>query len=79
MLTGAVIGLVDNTQVIEDTLHRLPDRYAALTRTASYGSWFNFFVCDFDGRVALVSGVNDARPVMSSAATRCRISGGGAG
>jgi phospholipid/cholesterol/gamma-HCH transport system substrate-binding protein len=71
--------LNDNTQVIEDTLHRLPDRYAKLTRTASYGSWFNFFVCDFDGRVGLVPGVDDAHPVLSSAATRCQISGGGAG
>jgi phospholipid/cholesterol/gamma-HCH transport system substrate-binding protein len=71
--------LNDNTQVIEDTLHRLPDRYAALTRTASYGSWFNFFLCDFDGRVGLVPGVDDAHPTMSSAATRCQVTRGGAG
>jgi phospholipid/cholesterol/gamma-HCH transport system substrate-binding protein len=74
-LTGT---LNDNTQVIEDTLQRLPDRYAALTRTASYGSWFNFFVCDFDGRVGLVPGV-DATPTFSSTATRCGTTGGGAG
>lgn len=67
--------LNDNTQVIEDTLHRLPVRYAALTRTASLGTWFNFFLCDFDGRVGLVSGVDDARPVFSSAAARCGVGG----
>ena len=67
--------LNDNTQVIEDTLHRLPDRYAGLTRVASYGSWFNFFLCDFDGRVGLVPGVDDARPVFSSAAARCGVGG----
>jgi phospholipid/cholesterol/gamma-HCH transport system substrate-binding protein len=71
--------LNDNTQVIEDTLHRLPDRYAALTRTASYGSWFNFYVCDFDGRIGLVPGVDDAHPTLSAAATRCQVKGGGAG
>jgi phospholipid/cholesterol/gamma-HCH transport system substrate-binding protein len=71
--------LNDNTQVIEDTLKRLPDRYAALTRTASYGSWFNFFVCDFDGRVGLVPGVDDAQPTFSSGAARCATTGGGAG
>jgi len=67
--------LNDNTQVIEDTLHRLPDRYAGLTRVASYGSWFNFFLCDFDGRVGLVPGVDDARPVFSSSAARCGVGG----
>jgi phospholipid/cholesterol/gamma-HCH transport system substrate-binding protein len=63
--------LNDNTQVIEDTLRRLPGRYAALTRTASSGSWFNFFTCDFDGRVGLLPGVDDAQPTFSSAAARC--------
>jgi phospholipid/cholesterol/gamma-HCH transport system substrate-binding protein len=72
--------LNDNTQVIEDTLHRLPDRYAALTRTASYGSWFNFFVCDFDGRVTFPAGIDDAHPALGSVATRCQITpAGGAG
>jgi phospholipid/cholesterol/gamma-HCH transport system substrate-binding protein len=71
--------LNDNTQVIENTLHQVPDRYAALTRTASYGSWFNFFLCDFDGRVGLVPGVDDAHPTMSSDATRCQVTRGGAG
>lgn len=69
--------LNDNTDVIEDTLHRLPDRYAALTRTASTGSWLNFFLCDFDGRVGLVPGVDDAQPTFSSTAARCDTRVGG--
>jgi phospholipid/cholesterol/gamma-HCH transport system substrate-binding protein len=69
--------LNDNTQVIEDTLHRLPARYTALTRTASYGSWFNFFLCDFDGRVGLIPGVDDAQPRFSSPAARCSAGAGG--
>jgi phospholipid/cholesterol/gamma-HCH transport system substrate-binding protein len=71
--------LNDNTQVIEDTLRRLPDRYAALTRTATTGSWFNFFLCDFDGRVGLVPGVDDAQPHFSSGAARCGVAGVAAG
>jgi phospholipid/cholesterol/gamma-HCH transport system substrate-binding protein len=62
--------LNDNTTVLEQTLHRLPDRYQALTRTASFGSWFNFFLCDFDGRVGLVPGVGTT-PTFSSATARC--------
>ena len=67
--------LNDNATVIEGTLHRLPDRYAALTRTASYGSWFNFFLCDADGRVVLPSGVDAPAPGLTSDAARCGIPG----
>jgi phospholipid/cholesterol/gamma-HCH transport system substrate-binding protein len=68
--------LNDNTDVIDRTLSNLPGEYQALTRTASYGSWFNFYMCDFDGRVA-VPGVGAVNPVtFSSAAAACR--GGGA-
>jgi phospholipid/cholesterol/gamma-HCH transport system substrate-binding protein len=48
--------LVDNTAVLESTLQRVPGRLDALTRTASYGSWFNFYLCDFDGRVVVPAG-----------------------
>jgi phospholipid/cholesterol/gamma-HCH transport system substrate-binding protein len=27
-----------------------------MTRTASYGSWFNFYLCNFDGNVTLPTG-----------------------
>jgi phospholipid/cholesterol/gamma-HCH transport system substrate-binding protein len=64
--------LNDNTQIIESTLDRLPDRYTALTRTASFGSWFNFFLCDFDGRVGVAQGVSQPVPTFSSGAARCQ-------
>lgn len=44
-----------NTSTIESTLNSAPGRLQALTRTASYGSWFNFYLCDFDGKVTLGS------------------------
>ncbi|MGC9667780.1 MCE family protein [Planosporangium sp. 12N6] len=63
--------LNNNTSVLEGTLDRLPKRYDALNRTASYGSWFNFYLCDFDGRVGL-PGLPDATPAtFSSSAARC--------
>ncbi len=52
-LTGT---LQANTSAIESTLANAPGRLQALTRTASYGSWFNFYLCDFDGRVVAPDG-----------------------
>ncbi|TLQ42929.1 MCE family protein [Streptomyces marianii] len=49
-LTGT---LNDNEKTVEGVLKRLPGKLDKLTRTASYGSWFNFYLCDFDGRVVL--------------------------
>ncbi|GAA0725427.1 MCE family protein [Dactylosporangium roseum] len=68
--------LNDNAAVIDKTLAGLPDRYGALTRVASYGSWFNFFLCDFDGTVG-VAGHGDLNPAtFSSPAARCTTTGG---
>ena len=60
-----------NTDVIDSTLAKLPGQYRAMTRTASYGSWFNFYLCGFDGQVALpgVGPVNPAR--LTSQAAKC--------
>jgi phospholipid/cholesterol/gamma-HCH transport system substrate-binding protein len=74
---GELAGTLNrNGAVIDGTLGRLPGRYDALTRTASHGSWFNFFMCDFDGRVA-VAGQGAVNPVTFSAqAARCSTPGG---
>jgi len=65
-----------NEEVIDRTLGTLPGRYESLTRVASYGSWFNFFLCDFDGRVTVPgAGALPAAGVTSPAA-RCDTSGG---
>jgi phospholipid/cholesterol/gamma-HCH transport system substrate-binding protein len=36
---------------IENSLQILPIKLAKIGRTASYGSWFNFYLCNFKGRV----------------------------
>jgi phospholipid/cholesterol/gamma-HCH transport system substrate-binding protein len=71
--------LNDNSAVIDATLRKLPDRYAALTRTASYGSWFSFFLCDVDGRVALGPGLGVTSPSLASGAARCAAAGAAPG
>jgi len=42
--------------VVDGVLSRLPGKLAAITRTATYGSWFNFYLCSFDGVVGLPTG-----------------------
>ncbi len=68
-----------NTSVIEGTLARLPVRTGALTRTGSYGSWLNFYMCNFDGTVD-VPGLGTVNPATFSAtAARCQQSKSGSG
>ncbi|GAA1562549.1 MCE family protein [Kribbella hippodromi] len=48
---------LDDTQAIwVKTLNTLPGKLNTMTRTASYGSWFNFYLCNFDGNVTLPTG-----------------------
>ncbi|MEC3976485.1 MCE family protein [Amycolatopsis sp. H20-H5] len=45
--------LNDNQSVVEHFIQFLPEKVTALTRTADYGSWFNFYACEVKGTVAL--------------------------
>ncbi len=52
-----IASTLDDTQAIwVKTLQKMPDKLNTMTRTASYGSWFNFFLCGFDGNVTLPLG-----------------------
>lgn len=48
--------LNENHKTVEGVLQRLPGKLNKLIATGSYGSWFNFYLCDFDGRVVLPTG-----------------------
>ena len=53
----AVATTLDDTQAIwVKTLQFMPEKLNTMTRTASYGSWFNFYLCNFDGNVTLPTG-----------------------
>jgi len=45
--------LADTQGVLDDKLRRLPIKLNTATRLASYGSWFNFYLCGLDARVSL--------------------------
>jgi phospholipid/cholesterol/gamma-HCH transport system substrate-binding protein len=69
---GRVSGNLDDNKTLIDTfLKHLPTRLESLTRTASYGSWFNFYLCDFEGRVIL-SKTASYTPNYHSSAARCQ-------
>ncbi|CAM3453238.1 MCE family protein [Stackebrandtia soli] len=60
-----------NSEVLEQTLERLPVTYEQLTTTGSYGSWFNFFLCDADGTLALPGGGSVTPVELHSPFARC--------
>lgn len=49
--------LNDSEQVVEHTLQVFPEKLNTLTRTASYGSWFNFYLCETEFALTLPPGV----------------------
>lgn len=67
-LTGT---LNDNEKTVEGVLKRLPNKLNKLTGTASYGSWFNFYLCDFDGRIVLPKTREVLTPELHVARARC--------
>ena len=61
-----------NRAEIDRTLGVLPIKLTKVGRTAIYGSWFNFYLCDFQGKVTLPGG--STLPIKySTNATRCNI------
>ncbi|MGH3916601.1 MAG: MCE family protein [Pseudonocardiaceae bacterium] len=45
--------LADSEQVVDGVLGFLPEKLTTLTRAAGYGSWFNFYLCGFEGAVTI--------------------------
>ncbi|MEU1710534.1 MCE family protein [Streptomyces sp. NPDC005706] len=69
---GDLTGTLDkNENTVEGVLKRLPNKLEKLTGTASYGSWFNFYLCDFDGRIVLPKTKQVITPDMHVARARC--------
>jgi phospholipid/cholesterol/gamma-HCH transport system substrate-binding protein len=55
----AVAGNVDrNKAELDRALQVLPIKLEKVGRTAIYGSWFNFYLCEFQGRVKLPGNIN---------------------
>ncbi|MGO4662414.1 MCE family protein [Terrabacter sp. 2TAF16] len=55
-----------NVKEFEDFITGAPGRIATLTRTATYGSWFNFYLCKFDALSPILPGVSPTYDVSSA-------------
>jgi phospholipid/cholesterol/gamma-HCH transport system substrate-binding protein len=55
---GKVAGTLDRNQAeLDRAIKVLPIKLEKIGRTAIYGSWFNFYLCNFHGRIKLPQGV----------------------
>lgn len=62
-----------NTKLYEKFITGSPNKINTLTRTASYGSWFNFYLCRFDVKnLVLPTGPTPAGLGYNVSSARCR-------
>ena len=70
-----------NEKVLREMLDRLPESLTDQTRTGTYGSWYNYYLCDFKGSITLPAlkgpGVRQLQRELNnlafhSTAARCR-------
>ncbi|PRY43527.1 MCE family protein [Umezawaea tangerina] len=66
--------LADNEAVVEGAIQKMPSKLETITRTATYGSWFNFFLCEGTGQVAVPPVIPNPVPITALPVTqqRCR-------
>jgi len=73
---GILAGTLDaNKSMVNGVLQRLPDKLNRIIGTATYGSWFNFYLCGFDGRIVMPTGAVMSPKFVNSAA-RCQKGAG---
>ncbi|GLZ39985.1 MCE family protein [Actinokineospora sp. NBRC 105648] len=65
--------LNDNEQVVEHFIQFLPQKTAALTHTVSYGSWFNFYLCEASGEISVPGLITTPinLPLLPASQARC--------
>ena len=71
-ITGLVGVLNAHSSTIKYVIDQLPGTVGTLIRTASYGSWFNFYLCDIGGTLKLPGGKIVDIPAKSSSKARCQ-------
>ncbi|VXC25986.1 MCE family protein [Aeromicrobium sp. 9AM] len=77
-----VLAKPENKAYLDETLDLLPSMLAKQTRIGVYGSWYNYYLCEFHGGVVLPSALMDTLPAdvqkqmsdftLYSNAKRCR-------
>ena len=56
---AALLNQKENRDEVVELLDRLPESMTDQTRTGTYGSWYNYYVCGFSGRITLPAGLGD--------------------
>ncbi|MBP2476116.1 phospholipid/cholesterol/gamma-HCH transport system substrate-binding protein [Crossiella equi] len=65
--------LGDGNDIVEGVLQRMPKKLETITRTATYGSWFNFFLCEASGQVTVpIINKPVEIPVLPATQPRCK-------
>ncbi|MCW2889538.1 MAG: phospholipid/cholesterol/gamma-HCH transport system substrate-binding protein [Streptosporangiaceae bacterium] len=64
--------LADNSGSLDTALRQAPERLNKLANASSYGSWFNFYLCALDARVALPGGPAYQTPAIINDNARCK-------
>jgi phospholipid/cholesterol/gamma-HCH transport system substrate-binding protein len=70
-ITGLVDQLNQNSGTLKFVIQQLPPTVGALIRTASYGSWFNFYLCSSSGDLVLPGKTIPLGDLVSGTAARC--------
>ncbi len=65
--------LNDGRQIIDDTLQIMPIKLKKVGRTASYGSFFNFYLCNFQGGVKVPGMDRTVRVNYDTNSARCSL------
>lgn len=78
---AAMLNEKENRASLVEMLDRLPESMTDQTRTGTYGSWYNYYVCGFSGKITLpiisdVPGLRDIQAALNqldfrSSAPRC--------
>lgn len=71
-IRGLSENILDNEKFIEDYIQGLPKKVNEINRTGSYGGWFNFYLCNFDAKVALPGGSKQWTPEFHNETARCQ-------
>jgi phospholipid/cholesterol/gamma-HCH transport system substrate-binding protein len=70
-ITGLVGVLNHNSKTLQFVINELPATIGPLVRTASYGSWFNFYLCSLSGTLTLPGGKVLNIPLKPASKSRC--------
>jgi phospholipid/cholesterol/gamma-HCH transport system substrate-binding protein len=64
--------LGDHEKDLDRLFERTPNRMEELMAASSYGSWFNFYLCGMDARIALPGGPVYQTPRIQNENARCK-------